>query len=178
MQQSAEETMLGRWAGYWNRGTALMGDPESYFVAAEWLRGLDVEDWGCGLGAFQTYCTGRYTGIDGTESPAVDVIADLTAYRSTSPGILLRHVLEHNHAWRKVLDNALASFTGRLAVVLYTPLCPQTWVRLEDAGGLGVPEICFRLDDLRDQIIAGGARLVEAQTLRSGETVLMADWGA
>ena len=101
------------------------------------------------------------------------MVADLTEYHSTTAGLLLRHVLEHNHRWADVLDNAIASFTRRLAVVLYTPLAAGTWVRLWDAGALGVPEICFRLEDLTERL--DGCRLAEVRTLRSGETVLMID---
>jgi hypothetical protein len=33
----------------------------------------------------------------------------------------MRHILEHNYEWARVLDNALASFTQRMALILFTP---------------------------------------------------------
>src|SRR5438105_15608245 len=86
------------------------GAEVTYEVAAEWLKGLDVEDWGCGLAWFRRYATGRYLGIDGSESRFCDRTADLTKYVSNTPGLLLRHVLEHNYNWPAILDNAVASF--------------------------------------------------------------------
>ena len=53
--------------------------------------------------------TGFYRGIDRDPSAACDQTADLAGYTSTTDGLLLRHVLEHNLHWRGVLRNALAS---------------------------------------------------------------------
>ena len=38
-------------------------------------------------------------------------------YRSSVPGIFMRHILEHNYEWARVLDSALASFTQRMALI-------------------------------------------------------------
>lgn len=32
----------------------------------------------------------------------------------------MRHILEHNYEWARILDNALASFTQRMAPILFT----------------------------------------------------------
>ncbi len=117
--------MLNRWAPWYeaegpNALGRNYGPTTTYTIAEDALRGLDVEDWGCGFGYFRTVHSGGYVGVDGTAGYC-DVVADLTEYRSSSPGILLRGVLDHNAEWRKILTNALASFTEVLVVGLFTP---------------------------------------------------------
>ena len=115
--------MLGKWAP-WYQGTEAAGraygPTTTYAVAEGALRYLDVEDWGCGYRHFESHHTGGYVGIDGTAGYC-DVVADLVDYRSSTPGLLLRHVLDHNIEWRKILANAVASFTDTLVVILFTP---------------------------------------------------------
>ena len=117
--------MLNRWAPWYevegpNAVGRNYGPTTTYTIAEDFLRGVDIEDWGCGFGYFRTVHTGGYVGVDGTPGYC-DVVADLTEYRSTTPGILLRGVLDHNAEWRKILANALASFTEVLVVILFTP---------------------------------------------------------
>jgi len=148
-------SMLGRWDPWYSTATEQKsyGDTTMYFEAEKWLRGLDVEDWGCGYGWFHNvHTSGGYVGIDGTYTPWCDVVADLREYKSCSEGILLRGVLEHNYEWQKVLDNAVSSFTKRLCVILFTPLVEQTKIIAENVGGLGVPDIAFNIDDILSRI--------------------------
>jgi hypothetical protein len=150
------------------------GDDTTYRMAADWLDGLAVEDWGCGLGWFRHLHQGPYTGIDGTWSRWCDRVVDLATYRSSTPGLMLRHVLEHNYDWRAILDNSVASFTERMCLVLFTPLAEQTHVIAEDVGGLGVPDISFALADIIDRLV-GCAFTVETlptATNYGSETVL------
>lgn len=117
------------------------GDPLTYRVGADFLRGLSVEDWGCGYGWFRSVHEGPYSGIDGTRSRWCDVVADLRQYKSQSEGIWMRGVLEHNPEWPVILDNVCASATDRLVIVVFTP----------DGGGqeigftkeLGVPDLAI-----------------------------------
>lgn len=53
------------------------GDDLTFRMAEDFLRGLSVEDWGCGTGWFSTLHTGPYIGVDGSETPAVSVVHDL-----------------------------------------------------------------------------------------------------
>jgi hypothetical protein len=149
--------MLGRWDPWYKRlprGAPPMpyGRSSSYQRGAEWLAWCDlIEDWGCGTGWLRTMVPpDRYRGIDGSASPFADVVADLAEYRSQVPGLFMRHVLEHNRDWRTVLDNALASFTYRMVLILFTPMAEQTHelTELEGAGGIDVPAISFRHEDL------------------------------
>lgn len=147
-------TNLNRWDAWYKTAEKPIpyGDTVTYFIAEEWLRGLSVEDWGCGYAWFKKVHDGRYLGIDGTNSKWCDNIVDLTEYTSKSQGILLRHVLEHNHDWKKILDNAVQSFTKRLCIVLFTPLVDETMVIADNVAGFGVPDIAFNLDDILSRI--------------------------
>lgn len=140
--------------GRWDRTYAGHLEPRpysptaTYALGAEWLTGLDIEDWGCGLGWMRTLVPPeRYRGIDGSRSKFADEVVDLAEYRSATPGLFMRHVLEHNTNWQRVLDNALASFTERMFLVIFTPLAGETH-NLEWKDPPGVPNISFRLEDL------------------------------
>jgi hypothetical protein len=154
---SMTASMLGRWDRWYGRlrpdaPPMPYGASRSYRRGADWLASCAlVEDWGCGTGWLRTLVPPeRYRGLDGTASPFADEVCDLTTYRSAVPGVFMRHVLEHNHQWRQVLDNALASFTQRMALVLFTPMAEATHPlpELDGASGIAVPVISFRHEDL------------------------------
>lgn len=137
----------GRWGKWYADGAPQpYADETTYRIAEQWLAGLDVEDWGCGYGWFRHHHRGGYLGVDGTAGFA-DVVADLTEYRSETPGLLLRHVLEHDTDWPKILDNAAASATEVLVVVVFTPksdVCEQVgWT-----DDLGVPDLTIPHQEL------------------------------
>lgn len=116
-------SMLGRWTPWYGAGhRACYGPSETYALAETWLKGLSIEDWGCGYAQFRGLHEGGYRGIDGTAGWA-DHVADLRTYQPElrPEGLLLRHVLEHNPDWRRVLENAVASFQKRMVLVLFTP---------------------------------------------------------
>ena len=112
--------------------------------------------------------------MDGSHSPFADRIADLEAYRSTCEGLLLRHVLEHNRGWRGVLENALASFTRRLALILFTSLA-ESEVELARCGRTGVPDISLPKPDLQGRLASFDVltREVRSRTHYGSETVLL-----
>lgn len=114
------------------------GDTASYKLAYEWLKDCElIEDWGCGPAFFKTLCReGQYRGIDCSCTPHADEIVDLTMYHSQVPGIVMRHVLEHNIEWRAILRNALRSFTDRMVLILFTPFAEvQTKIRVDPNNG-------------------------------------------
>lgn len=124
------------------------GDDETYRLGAQWLEGLHVSDWGCGLGWMRKYVPADlYTGIDGTPSRYADIVADLADFIHPTQGLFMRHVLEHDERWPAILDNALKSFGTRMFLVLYTPLVEETHVHLWEPT-LHVPEIHFALEDI------------------------------
>src|SRR3954447_20891825 len=105
---------LGKW-DTWYAGLSEpepYGDVMSYRLAAEWLASCaSIADWGCGKGAFRGFVDAdRYVGFDGSSTPFADRVVDLTDFGYASDGILLRHVIEHDYEWRKILHNAAASF--------------------------------------------------------------------
>jgi hypothetical protein len=142
-------TNLGKWERWYvDAESHPYGSEETYKLGAEFLKGCAVvEDWGCGLGWMRQFVRGCYVGIDGSLSPYADKIVDLATYRSQTPGLFMRHVLEHDYRWKRILGNAIASFTERMVLVLFTPLQDQTR-QLAFADDPGVPDIGFALADL------------------------------
>jgi hypothetical protein len=140
----------GKWDRFYESvaDAQLYGDQVSYERAAEFLADVrEVEDWGCGLGGFRKFCRTRYIGVDGSESRFADRIADLANYRSEADGILIRHVLEHDYRWRKILDNAVVSFRSKMCLVLFTPLTAKT-SEIAYNHDYAVPDIAFRQEDI------------------------------
>ena len=72
-----------------------------------------IEDWGCGMGWFKQFVKSKYIGLDGSKTPHSDKKVDLTKYKSSVDGIFMRHILEHNFEWEKILRNACQSFTKK-----------------------------------------------------------------
>jgi hypothetical protein len=144
--------MFGKWDKFYEGATESRsyGDSMTYILGAEFLRGLHVEDWGCGLGWFKQFHQGEYVGVDGSHSKFAQVIADLTDVASETDGLFMRHVLEHNHEWKKVLRNALQSFKKRMVLVTFTPFSDETHCIQESVPG--IPDYSFRKEDLLELI--------------------------
>ena len=66
----------------------------------------------------------------------------MASYRSQADGILIRHVLEHDYRWRKILDNAVNSFRSKLCLVIFTPLEAKT-AEIAYNHDYAVPDISF-----------------------------------
>jgi hypothetical protein len=129
------------------------GGFRSYEMGAKWLLPCElIEDWGCGKGWLRTLVErDRYRGIDGSVTPFADAVVDLALYLSETPGLFMRHVLEHDWRWAQILDNAVASFTERMALILFTPL-GETTREIGREAAAHVPVIGFRLEDITDRI--------------------------
>ncbi len=151
--KNAQKTIsnFGKWTQKYKNISDIgtYADETSYLLAADFLADVDtIEDWGCGSGGFRLFCrSSSYVGVDGSESPFVDKIADLSTYSSNAEGILLRHVLEHNPGWTQILNNALRSFRKKLCIVIFTPFLEETQV-IEYYEGMDVVDIAFRRSDL------------------------------
>lgn len=124
-------------------------DTVTYEKGFNWLKSCDtIEDWGCGTGGFKRFfkedVKNKYIGIDGSITPFSNIKADLITYMSNTKGIFMRHVLEHNYEWTKILDNALKSFTEKFYLVLFTPFSETTEQIAHNAPhGVDVPDISF-----------------------------------
>ena len=174
-------TNVGKWTPWYQRleGQAPWpyGDTTSYEIGAGWLADSPrVEDWGCGAGWLSTLIQPeRYRGIDGTPSPRCAEIVDLVKYRSSVPGIFMRHILEHNYEWARILDNALASFTQRMALILFTPE-QETTQQIAFDSDIGVPDIAFRLADITDRFprdVTYTVQRIQSGTQYGCETILL-----
>ena len=117
---------VGAWEQWYAKGESPVRRDHSGLLAeaAKWLADCaQVEDWGCGAcQAKPLFLPGQYVGVDGSPSGGADVVDDLVTRQSETEGLLMRAVLEHNPCWRDVLDNALQSFTRRMAMILFLPL--------------------------------------------------------
>jgi hypothetical protein len=158
---------IDRWAAWYSKDSSLAeyGDPATYKIGADFLKGLAVEDWGCGRGWFKTLHDGPYLGIDGTASEHADIVADLREYRSETPGLWLRHVLEHNRDWKLVLGNAVASAQERIAIVVFTPDGEGEQIGYTEE--LDVPDIAVPHQVIADAVKAAGFQL-EQYTIPTG----------
>lgn len=150
---ATDESNAGRWDRWYTgldpAAPEPYGDTDTYRIGADWLADCAlVEDWGCGKGWLTRFVPrDRYRGVDGSSTPFADVVADLANYRSSVPGVFMRHVLEHDYRWETILANAVASFTERMVLVLFTPLADETH-EITFAEDPGVPDLSFRLDDI------------------------------
>jgi glycosyltransferase involved in cell wall biosynthesis len=117
-------------------GRRRAGCDTTYKRAAAYLDGIGrVEDWGCGAAYFRRFVpAGCYWGVDRDPTAAADQVTDLADYTSTTDGLLLWHVLEHDRRWRSILRNALASFRRRMVLVVSTPFVRATAERLLVSG--------------------------------------------
>lgn len=128
------------------------GDSEAFRLGAEALAGCDVvEDWGCGFGWFRTYLDPRvkYVGVDGSCSPHASAVEDLATRKTKVGGVFMRGVLEHNYDWDILLVNALASFTKRMVLVLFTrwtETAPHEELQFEE--DYDVPTLALHRDTL------------------------------
>ncbi len=134
-------------------------DPSSAKIAGGWLNIpsiLKIEDWGGGYGGFKNFIGDhqKYICIDGSKSKFTDKIEDLTSYTSNVDAIHIRHVLEHNPEWQKILSNFLSSFKKRGVLTLFTPFSDKTTIIAKDPNfdgtGVDMVDISFSLSDLNN----------------------------
>jgi hypothetical protein len=136
------DSNVGRWDDWYAELTepAPYDDVTTYSIGAEWLEPcVTVEDWGTGRGFFKTLRPDA-VGIDGSQTPFADTIADLADYRSEVEGIFMRGVIEHDWRWEQILANALASFTRRMCLVLFTADAKEV-AQVGWTSELGVPDL-------------------------------------
>jgi hypothetical protein len=159
-------SMLGAWK-YHAIPEFSYGDKTSFIKGIAFLDGHGlIEDWGSGFCHAKAFVTkSTYVGIDGSSSTA-DRKVDLQNYMSDAECIFMRHVLEHNVNWPRILKNAIASFKKRMALVIFTPFSNNTRqiATSQDLTAFPVPDISFKKDDLTGYF--AGLRVNE-ETVRS-----------
>lgn len=167
------------------------GTPETYAMGAEFLADCEmVEDWGCGRGYFRNFIgPDHYRGVDmGVDSlpypnPFADVVVNLTDYRSDVDGIFMRHVLEHNYLWRKILANALASSSYKVFIAIFTPWSNSAFTEILCLHGPPeyeydppVPNLAFAPSELLGEIrgwTVDGPTALDTGTQYGSERVLL-----
>lgn len=139
--------MLGLWDYSRVKGPTPFGETATYQKGMHFLEDCAmVEDWGCGTAFAKMFRNGGYVGVDGSRSPFTDKVVDLREYRSQPDGIFMRHVLEHNHDWRLVLQNAVASFRRKFVLILFTPFAAETGQIATNWSQ--IPDLSFRKEDI------------------------------
>lgn len=174
---------VGKWDGWYRSLDSPWpyGDTESYRIGAEYLADCDVvEDWGCGAGWFTRFRTHGYVGVDGSQSPFATRVVDLEEYTSSADGIFMRHVLEHNYQWSRILRNAVSSFRKRLVLAIFTPWSDRETRQIAFVDRVGVPDISFRKGDIEE--ILGDVHwelieLISPKTLYGQEHVFLVSRG-
>jgi hypothetical protein len=145
-------------------------ETETYKIAADFLRGLDVvEDWGVGAGGFLNHLPNAI-GVDGSDTPfAHKKFIDLCNYTTLANGIHLRHVLEHNYNWQKILNNALSSAVNKVVVTLFIPLSDSETKELAHnlKHGVDVPDLSISKKEFNEILESFSPKLVEVQTLKT-----------
>jgi hypothetical protein len=148
------ETNLNKWNNWYKNidknNPQAYGDTITYKKGSEFLKDCKIiEDWGCGMGWFKQFVKSKYIGLDGSKTPHSDKKVDLTNYTSSVDGIFMRHILEHNFEWEKILRNACQSFTTKFILILFTPFSDKTDV-IKMNYKPTVPDLSFRRDDITD----------------------------
>ena len=150
-------TRLSLWENFWkgrNSKNEYSNSKESnktMLLSAEIFKNNNVksiEDWGCGNCVFRYYLDKdiKYIGIDGSNTSYQDKIEDLTQYTSKSDGVYIRHILEHNDEYKKILENAIMSFENTLILVLFTPFTNKNNTEILTTCNLEgriIPDIAF-----------------------------------
>ena len=149
--------MKNKW-NYSGLGRVLYGHQSTYKRPCAWLDevGGTLEDWGCGCaGAKEHVKRCRYVGLDGSQNDYADRCdVDLREYTSEADCILLRHVIDHNEDWEKILRNAVASFKKRMVLIIFHDLGPVTRVLFRQGSQKfpGVVDMQFKREDLMKHI--------------------------
>lgn len=150
--------MINRW-NYKGLGEVQYGEPASYKIACEWLDQVHgvVADLGCGTAfARRFFKHSVYMGIDGSQNDYAQICGvDLAHYTGRFDCVLLRHVLDHNVEWEKILENAIATFQKRMSLVFFRPFGKKTRVVGVSKSPLypGVPDLEFCRDDFMPMIM-------------------------
>ena len=152
------------WDSFYNVPPEFILTP-SHECAAEFLEDCyTIQDWGCGVKHFGGYLKDcfphkfSYLGIDGSFSSGTDIVADLTTFKTAPPeGIFMRHVLEHNYEWKKILSNALGSFSKKFCLAIFTPFHneeteTQTLAINNEFGN--VPDLSFKRGLIEKYIVS------------------------
>jgi len=175
-QQHDPKSNVGKWNDWYadlhsdGMGAFRYGGTVTYRMAAAFMADVaEVEDWGCGAGGFQTVMPRPLHRCRWKPDAVADRIVDLCEYSSNVEGIVMRHVLEHNEDWQRILNRALRSFTRKFCLILFTPFSETTHqIAYNAQHGVDVPDISFRRSDIEDRMVGLRWELFESIPTESG----------
>lgn len=179
----------------WADRNARQHVPEKYGGEASyrWIAG-QANEHGCklvfDLGGGHAYLhhflpIDNYLNIDGAGGPLVDVVHDITEpapnldefeledFGPRLRAVVLRHVLDHNEDWPKIIDNLPSWEPTVVLIVLYMPLA-QEETHVADWDPIGVPEIRFYLPDVVACLHRADFDVEVVQPFFGGETYIIA----
>ena len=163
------ENNVGKWNCRYDHitsgGSVFYGESTTYKEAADWLSDCSaVEDWGCGAGGFMKFSPDAI-GVDGSNTVfAVKRMVDLTTYISKCEAVHMRHVLEHNYEWKKILTNALNSAERKLVVTMFIiPGGETVQIASNKRVGIDVPDLRISRSEFME-IAAQGSIEIESKT--------------
>lgn len=138
------ETNIHKWDNIFNKlnkNPLFYGKTITYELGNEFLSDCNVvEDWGTGGGGFKSYRQNAI-GVDGSNTPFADKkFIDLRNYISECDGIFMRHVLEHNYEWEKILHNVLKSAKKKICLIMFIPFSDAKTKQLA-FNSIGVPDL-------------------------------------
>ena len=139
-----KESNVNKWNFFgWNNMAKFIKNVPSMVIGAKFLEDCEtVEDWGTGDGIFKNHREDAI-GVDGSNTPGADKkFIDLTTYTTQCEGIFLRHVLEHNYEWDKILHNLLKSATKKICIIMFIPFIDGETKEL-NYHQLGVPDLAI-----------------------------------
>lgn len=173
--QEQADCNVGKWDNWYKElgetpSAYKYSETETYKIAADFLRGLDaVEDWGVGAGGFLNHLP-TAIGVDGSDTPfAQKKFIDLCNYTTLANGIHLRHVLEHNYNWQKILTNALYSAIDKVVITFFIPLSDKETKELAHnfKHGVDVPDLSISKNEFNSILKSFKLKLVEVETLKT-----------
>ena len=167
------ESVINKWDDCYknltteNPTSLFYGDTITYKLAHEFL--LDcpiVEDWGVGSGGFLRYRKDAI-GVDGSDTCfAYKKFVDLTDYKTECDGIHIRHVLEHNYKWEKILSNAIISAKQKICIVLFVPFSESETKELTVYSN-GIPDLSLNKEKFFSKINEYKPKSIEIEELET-----------
>lgn len=135
------ESNVGKWNFWGWNPVRFFPNNKSMDLGSKFLDDCQtVEDWGTGDGLFKFYREDAI-GVDGSNTPGADKkFIDLVNYTSDCDGIFIKHVLEHNFEWKKILNNALQSARKKVCIVMFIPFSNGE-TKENNPDPIGVPNL-------------------------------------
>lgn len=75
---------------------------------------------------------------------------------------MMRHLLEHNYDWERILASAIRSFEQKFCLILFTPFASETKEIAHNLKyGVDVPDLSFKREDIERHFTGLRWKLIE-----------------